>query len=307
MFSKFRKKKPPVEIETISHGLRSTILNFMGTRGIPTMPNSAQRAFALTVDPNATATDFIEVIESDESLSARILKISNSVYFDRGTPSQTIEESVNKIGLNELRCLLNANSLPELLPSSNPIRPQLWANDIAAAIISRKIAAMKCPALQGLAFLGGLMHDIGKLLILQRLDSEYSEILHIVKTSTYDFCTAEQETLAFNHCEVGQLIAEKWNFTPELIEIIRDHHTDWSKLPKKTPYPSLTEIVKAADLIAHSLGIGHGSGFSKFKEHCELQLDTALKTIGIPTTQKESFLVSCKKDFEEESELYLNS
>ena len=63
------------------------------------MPGAAQKAFQLATDPNAEARDFIEVIESDEALSARVIKIANSVYFDRGNKSATIEASVTVIGI----------------------------------------------------------------------------------------------------------------------------------------------------------------------------------------------------------------
>mgnify|MGYP002075668784 CR=1 FL=1 len=307
MFSKLFKNKQVEEVPQLSPGIRESMMTFLGTRGIPPMPNSAQKAFKLTVDPNATATDFVEVIESDEALSARIVKISNSVYFDRGTPSRTIEESVNKIGLNELRCLLNANTLPELLPSANPLRAQLWLNDIATAIFARNIAAMKCPALQGTAFLGGLMHDIGKLLLLQRLDEDYAKIVKEVQLGEHNFCSAEEEHLPFNHCQLGQLLAEKWNFGPDLMTIIREHHEPWNKLnSNKTNHYLLTTVVKAADIIAHSLGIGHATGFASFRERNLENLDEALGNIGIPASQKKSFLERCHIDFESESEIYLS-
>lgn len=298
-----KKKEVKPELPTLSSGLRTTMNTFLGMKGIPAIPSSAQRTFSLAVDPNSTAKDFIEVIESDESLSARILRISNSVYFDRGTPSRNIEESVNKIGLNELRCILNANSLPELLPSNHPLRPQIWSNDIATAIIARTLSSSLAPALSGTAFLAGLMHDIGKLLLLQRTDGEYKKVTQLIQSGNYDFCAAEEEVMAFNHCELGQLIGEKWNFTPEIITVIREHHRPWSELPSTRPV-SIVAIVKAADLIAHALGIGHMTGFSKFRTRCDEQLDEAMTALGLPLNQKRSLLDQCLRTFEEESETY---
>jgi len=305
MFSKLLGKKEPKknELPTISPGLRSTMMTFLGNRGIPSMPSSAHRTFSLTVDPNATAKDFIDVIESDESMAARILKISNSVYFDRGTPSRDIEESVNKIGLNELRCILNANSLPELLPSNHSLRPQLWANDIATAIIARSIAGNLAPANVGTAFLAGLMHDIGKLLLLQRTDKEYGQVAALVKQDGRSFCSAEEEILAFNHCELGQVVGEKWNFTPDIITAIREHHNNWSDLSSSRPV-SITAIVKAANCISHALGIGHGACFNKLRMACDERVDEAFSAIGLPVNQRKSLLEQYLRTFEMESEIY---
>ena len=305
MFGLFSKKKAEAsELPQLSAGLRITMNTFLGVRGVPPLPASAQRSFRLAIDPNASARDFIEAIESDEGISARIIKISNSVYFDRGVPSRNIEESVNKIGLNELRCILNANSLPELLPSHNQFRSQIWINDLATAIISRNLASTLAPAEGNTAFLAGLMHDVGKLLLLQRDDAEYLIGVHLIKSGEHDFCRAEEEIFAFNHCELGQLMAEKWNFTPDIIAAIREHHKSWKDLPQKKGSISLTAIVKLADLIAHSLGLGHGMGFGGFKNRCDAQIDDGFKALGIPLNQKRSIIDRCLKAYEADSDMY---
>jgi putative nucleotidyltransferase with HDIG domain len=305
MFGLFSKKKSKAEeLPALSSGLRTTINTFLGVRGVPPLPASAQRSFRLAVDPNASARDFIEAIESDEGISARIIKISNSVYFDRGVPSRNIEESVNKIGLNELRCILNANSLPELLPSHNQFRAQIWINDLATAIISRSLASTLAPAETNTAFLCGLMHDIGKLLLLQRDDVEYQKAIQLVKTTDYDFCRAEEEIFAFNHCELGQLMAEKWNFTPDIIAAIREHHKPWTDLAQKKGSASLAAIVKLADLIAHSQGLGHSMGFTGFRNRCEKQIDEGFNAISLPLNQKKGVIERCIKAYENDSDMY---
>src|SRR5438105_4911837 len=102
-----RIKKSSDRVNKLSAAISESILRSVGAKGIPTMPGPAQKAFQLSTNPNAEARDFIDVIESDESLSARVLRIANSVFFDRGQQSKTIEESVTVIGIEELKCLLN--------------------------------------------------------------------------------------------------------------------------------------------------------------------------------------------------------
>ena len=142
-----KKKKPEAEgLESLSPAIREAILQAVGGRSIPSMPGAAQKAFELATDPNAEARDFVEVIKADESLSARIIKISNSVFFDRGHGgSKTIEDAVMVIGISELRGLLNAGALSDLFPSRHPARTQLWANDIATGIAARLLAQRLLP------------------------------------------------------------------------------------------------------------------------------------------------------------------
>ncbi len=299
------KGKPVPQVKLLSEAVSSSIYKVVGSNGIPTMPGAAQKAFKLATDPNAEARDFIEVIESDEALSARVIKIANSVYFDRGKSSQTIEDSVYVIGINELRCLLNATTLSEIFPSKQPVRAQLWANDIASAVIARSIAQQLCPAKAEVAFLGGLMHDIGKLLLLQRAGDDYQKAIRIVEQRGCDFRTAEQEVFAFDHTEVGQLIGEKWRFSQELIDIIRNHHCDWSQASKQRESAvDLALLVKAADSIAHALSLGHPRSFNKLTNLAENELENVWAFINVPPNERRSHLERFRKTFDLEYDLY---
>lgn len=291
---------------TLSSGVKSTILTFVGgIRAIPTMPANAQKAFEIATNPNAEARDFIEVIESDEALSARVLKIANSVYFDRGKKSETIEGCVNVIGINELRCLLNASSLAEVFPSKHPARAQFWANDIGTALIAKNLAQRFYPAKEGIAFLAGLMHDIGKLFLLQRASPEYEKVLQKSQSAEKSFCEVEEEAFAFNHTEVGQLIAEKWRFSPELIEVVRNHHRPWSDEDLNGAVPSLVAVIKAADTISHALGFGHPQGYSRVKNSHQEKLDEVWTILRIPPGEGKATLESFQRLFDTESNVYL--
>lgn len=300
LFGKSEKKPSLDEAHKLSAAVADSILNTVGAKNIPVMPGAAQKAFQLSTDPKAEARDFIEVIESDEALSARVLRIANSVYFDRGKPSKTIEESVLVIGMNELRCLLNSNTLSDIFPSSHPARTQLWANDVATALIARGLAQLLLPSKAEIAFLGGLMHDIGKLLLLQRAGDLYVKIVETVGREGVDFPAAEEREFVFDHTEVGYLIGERWNFTPELLAVIRNHHKPWSEVPKG----SIIGIVKGADIIAHALGLGHPKGYAKFKGSCEARLDEVWDNLSLPQGDKKDLLKRFEKAYEVEYDLY---
>lgn len=305
LFGKNKPRSAKPEIESLSSAVSSSIFGVVGSRAIPPMPGAAHKAFQLATDPNAEARDFIEIIECDEALSARVLKIANSVFFDRGKKSSTIEESVTVIGINELRSLLNANTLSDIFPSRHPARTQLWANDIATALTAKTLAARLIPGKAEAAFLGGLMHDIGKLLLLQRNSEDYTKIIRAVETEGLPFCVAEERIFPFDHTQVGQLIGEKWNFTPELIKIIRFHHAPWqSDSQTAQPGISLPALVKAADIIAHSLGLGHPRTFGKFRSFAESALGEVWDNLSVPALEQKELLGQCKRTFELEYDLY---
>lgn len=307
MFGKlFGKGKEKGERKTgrhkISFGLKTTIFNVVGLRSIPPMPGAAQTAFQLSTDPDAAARDFIDVIESDESLSARVMKIANSVYFDRGEGSKTIEHAVQVIGLQELKSLLNACSLTDIFPSRHSARQQLWVNDVATAITARTLAAKLLPGKEDFAFLAGLMHDIGKLLILQQAEVKYARVLTLVQQGV-PFSNAEEEVFAFNHSEVGTLVAEKWRFDEELIEAIQGHHERIDPAQAKGEL-NISQIIQISDLICHTCGFGHPNGWGKFQSLSEEQLKELWPITGLNSDELENFIDSIKETVETELELY---
>jgi putative nucleotidyltransferase with HDIG domain len=297
----------PKVLSPLSPAIAEAVALAIGAKGIPPMPSSAQRAFQLSTDPTAEVRDFVDVIESDEALSARVLKIANSVYFDRGKPSKTIEESVVVIGINELRDLLNATSLSEIFPCRNRARQELWSHDVATALTARMLAERLCPAKKDLVFLGGLMHDIGKLLLLQRVTPEYIKILDEVEKQGLSFCAAEEDLFVFNHTEVGQLIGEKWNFSPELIYMIRNHHNPPQANTQRQSYEddpsSLAGLVYAANRIAHALGLGLNKKFAKLKNQALEELPELLGSLGIEENQRD-FLNNVSKEYDLEHDIY---
>ncbi len=302
LFQKTKGVQDQPEAPKLSSAIAGSISNVVGKRSIPPMSRTAQRAFRLSIDPNASARDFVGVIESDEALSARVLKIANSVFFERGKKSETIEQCVTVIGVNELRNLLSATTLSDIFPSKHPARAQLWANDIATALAAKVIARRLSHPKSETAFLAGLMHDIGKLLLLQRVERDYSAIIERVGRTGRPFCEVEEEIFVFNHVEVGQFIAEHWNFAPDLIEAIRNHHQN-GKDYSGTDMP-LSRIVHAADASSHALGLGHRSGFGSLQNRAQEELEEIYGNFGFSPGEKKELLQEIQKAFEVEKELY---
>lgn len=294
------KPRPP----SLSPAIRDAIISVVGPRAIPAMPGAAQKAFALASNPRAEARDFVEVIELDEALAAKVIKIANSVFFDRGNKSSSIDEAVIVIGLNELRNLLNANALSDIFPSSHPARVQLWAHDIAVALVSKQLATRFLPRLSDTAFLAGLMHDIGKLLLLQRSTLSYEKVLRSVETQGLDFKDAEVEEFPFDHCQVGHLIAERWNFSEDLIEVLSSHH-DSDIITR--PGIGLATLVACADIIVHSLGLGLSAKYSRLRLRCQERLPAVWEKLGINSSESAAILENAKRNFEMEYDLYSGS
>ena len=291
------KRTPPA--------VANRLKNILGLRELESMPAQAARAFQLASDPKARSSDFVEVIESDEALSSRVIRIANSVYFFRGTTATDIEKAVANIGLDELRCLLSATMLRGMLQSKHKIRTQIWANSVSVAIGSRILASYTSEVSDSAAFLCGLVHDIGKLIIIRRNGSLYEKAVALASSGELSFVEAEEETFETNHVEVGQWVAEQWSF-PEVTKLaIVGHHKPWPTDPEHSGrHTSAAMIVRAADTMSHALGIGHPMGLKGFQQAAQEQLPNIYKMLGIQAETGESLLSNFKRQFDQESSLY---
>jgi|694.fasta_scaffold08705_11 putative nucleotidyltransferase with HDIG domain len=281
-------------------GMRQSIVSSLGSKAIPSMPKASHQAFQLATNPNADARDYIEVLETDEGLAARVLKIANSVFYDRGGGSKTIEQAVAVIGISELKGLLNASALSGIFPLRHPLRAQFWAHNIATALTARQVARQCCPSQTDQAFLGGMMHDVGKLLLLQQHTDIYQRVFRHGIAEGLESVVAESEEYPFNHTHVGLAIGEQWNFSPELVTIIKNHHDMWRDIEPK----SLVGIVKASSIIANSLGLGAGKDAFLLKRTYELMVPEAFEHLGMPKPQQAVLLREAELSFNSEFELY---
>jgi HD-like signal output (HDOD) protein len=289
-----------VQLPPLTDGVRQAIFTSLGVKSLPAMPHAAQQAFQLATKPNAEAHDYIEVIEADEGLSAKTLKIANSVFYDRGGGSRTIADAVNVIGIAELRNLLNASALMNVFPLRHPLRSQLWAHDIATALTARLIAKTIAPHLADSAFLAGLMHDIGKLLLLQRHTESYAKLLKEGLSAGLESPLAEVNEYPFDHTHVGQLIGEQWRFTKELTMAIRCHHNDWSTFSGI----SLAALIKASDILTHGLNLGAERDTALYRAVYEPLVEPTWEFLKISGALKATIAREAQRCFETEYELY---
>jgi putative nucleotidyltransferase with HDIG domain len=266
------------------------------------MPGAAHEAFRVATNPNAEARDFIDLLQGDEGLSSRVLKIANSVFYDRGGGSETIIDAVNVIGIAELRNLMNATVLAGLFPVKHYLRTELWGHNIATGITAKVLARELLPALVDQVFLAGLMHDVGKLLILQQHVENYERLVRRGITEGVESMLAESKVYPFDHAQVGQLIAEKWNFSIDLYKAIGDHHKPWADIRKG----SLTSIIKLSNLIAHTLGLGTTRDTVLYQRIYGPMLDEAWGYFSVTSRGQKRLLQEAELDFNAEFQNYEN-
>ncbi len=184
----------------------------------------------------------------------RILKIANSAYYGQSGKISTIRQAVVLLGLNTLRTILLGlsfrSTLLQMRGSSLDYR-LFWRHSLAVAAACRSLARMLRKGNVEEAFLAGLLHDLGKILLDQIQPFEASQSLRQAVAEQTFLCTAEQAVLGYDHAQIGGWAGELWNLPPALWDAIAVHHT---------PSPErkdglLSALVYSANLLAHSAKI----------------------------------------------------
>ena len=243
----------PVETRDKSEQLHNIILT---TRDLPAMPQVASKVLELSSDPNTSAFQLQQVIADDQAMTARILKIANSALYSCSRKIKTLTEAIVMLGFNSIRSLVvtsAARNLYNTKTSQTGLKERLlWEHSIGCAFACRILASETRPALTEEAFLAGLMHDIGKLVLNIQTPELFDQIVQVVYNENRSFCITEKEIIGFDHSEVGALLVNKWKLSPNLEEVIKNHHNNAALSPEAP----LLLYLDLGNKLCHKLGIG---------------------------------------------------
>lgn len=226
---------------------------------VPPFPKVAQRALSLLDDPMVSASKLNDVIALDAGLTATVLKASNSATYGRARQIDDLKQALAVLGNNRFRELVLASASAPFLGQGQRgyglSQGELWRHSVATALLAEQLARESGVTTKGgLLFTAGLLHDLGKSVLSQFVEAGADEILQLVKQERRTFIDAERTVLGVDHAELGARVAERWNFSPELVELIRYHH-DFTARPESKPLAALHLANVLCDLAESSNGI----------------------------------------------------
>jgi len=214
--------------------------------GLPTLPAYVFELNTLLGSKPVDLKRVSEVICTDPSLTAQMIRICNSAFLSLPTKVKSIEHAVVLLGTERLRTLVLTCSLLEYVGHSVASEDvqSFWQHSFLTATLSERLARDIHFAQPEQAYLGGLLHDIGALPILL-FSSSQAEQDHALAASQLWSEDTEHERQHFgtDHCEIGHWIGVSWNFPSTLLEVMVKHHTPAEAVED----PRLVGIVAAAD------------------------------------------------------------
>lgn len=200
-----------------------------GVAGLVSLPEVVVRINALVDDPKSSAEDIGRAVQQDPALTARMLKLANSAMFGMQRQVDTVSRAVAVLGTRQVRDLtlgLAAARAFDGIPNSLVSMGSFWHHSVLAAICGR-LVAQECPrARPDSAFVAGLLHDVGQLVLFNKMPEQSRDalLMTIDLPGEPDLHVCEKHLLGFDHADVGGALARHWRLPQSLQECIEFHH-----------------------------------------------------------------------------------
>lgn len=223
---------------------------------LPALPQVVMKLQELIVDDNSNAKKIADIIETDQAIVTKVLKLANSAYYGMSGKISSIQHASILLGYKTLSEIVTAAGaeaiLGRKLPGYGYDAKDLWEHSLAVAVGSKAIAAMKNPAVVNDAYTAGLIHDIGKIILDSCVLERKEEIESFMEKDEKTFLEAETHFFDFHHADIAFEVCKRWKFPESMATAIKSHHQ-----PSKSGSHDLSYILHAADYIARLSGIGY--------------------------------------------------
>lgn len=225
-------------------------------RDLPALPAVVLELIESLADEAFGAHDLAAKISSDPALAAKTLRLANSSFYGMSRQVTSITDATAILGFRTLRGVVVAAGIAGHFEGA--LCPGLdfkafWRHSFGTALCSAALAKV-LRLDEGLAFMLGLLHDIGRLALANGFPEAYGEVLDCQRLRDCPALEAERTVLGIDHAVVGGLIAEHWHFAPRVAQAIASHH---EPVTPGDGRPTFADLIHVADNVAHALDLSH--------------------------------------------------
>lgn len=216
---------------------------------LPAMPAVVAEVLELTEDPSSQMSDLSRIIQSDPALTAKILRVSNSSYYGMKQYVSTLKLALVILGVREIRNIVLGISVFETLRQHGAdvnTAGEIWAHSLRVAGIAKKLAEHMGFGLEGEEFICGLLHDIGKMVLLCQLGKEYAAVYKTHKANQQGLYEAELMEFGFTNADAAMALASRWNLPKSLTEALWYQYPDPDRRLQDASAPRLAAITRIA-------------------------------------------------------------
>ncbi len=231
---------------------RSSILNVLKSiKTMPPLPDIYIKIEKLNQNQWATIADFGKVLEFDPGITTRLLRMANSALFSFKRKIKSVKDAVSLMGTREIVSLVRIACITGNLKATPDIQghvKEIWKHSANCAIVAKmiyeKTDICKTPNLADELFIAGIIHDIGKIVLLKYFKDIYLSFLNNPDVSSYPKVSEEKNFIGVSHTEVGMRIADHWKLPESLRDVVTYHHD-----PMVKPDSDLVMIIHISDIV----------------------------------------------------------
>lgn len=223
-----------------------------GLRDLPALPLVVSELLASFDDPDVELGALAAKVANDQALAAKTLRLANSSFYGLQSKVRTISQAIAVLGFDSVRALVVGAGVIGSFPASSARDVDFdafWRHAIATALCARALGRHvgRNPEL---SFVAGLLHDLGRLVLVTRFPDHYAEVLARRKLDDCDLMQAERAVLGIDHAQVGRALAQQWHIPEQICRAIANHHH-----PMRQDDGELPAVVHVANVIAHGLDL----------------------------------------------------
>jgi len=268
-----------------------------GIRDLPALPSIVLDLISSFEREDVDITILAEKISRDQALAAKTLRLANSSFYGLPAKVKTVKQAIVVLGFDSARALAVASSVIDSLGDSGSRQIDVagfWRHSIAAALCAKSLARHAQLA-QDHAFIAGLLHDIGRLVLATRFPDQYAEVIDNCARTDATLAESEVRVLGVDHQRVGQMLAEAWKFPPVIQRAIGQHHA-----PATLDLGDVPGVVHVANAMVHALDLGG-------EEHVAVPhvLDSALDRLRLTEDNLRDVCRETEAQFEEACRLLM--
>ncbi len=221
--------------------------------GVRPFPMAAQRVLMAAKNPDAKVSEIARYLEGDPALATRVLKLVNSASYAPKIPCKTIHHAIVMLGLMNVGELATAAAVIDLVGDPTPASIEILTHTACVAAVSRRLAH-RCDVNPDEMFTIGLLHDIGKLMLLQSDCAAYLEMLENPDPDAAEgIALREREVFGFDHGVLAGHLLSEWRIPKPIPQVVAWHHRVARAYKEGGRVATMTHVLRLADRVVHLL------------------------------------------------------
>jgi putative nucleotidyltransferase with HDIG domain/PAS domain S-box-containing protein len=235
--------------------IESRLADAVNIGEIPVLPEVARIAISRTLSLEKSAEEIAKIIREDPSLTLKIMKLANSPLYARDKPVSNIKDAIILLGYKTIKSVILSVTIKDIFSNKESKRfnyQGFWIHSLAVAHLTEEIARILRHTSEEDAYAAGLLHDIGKVILLLTDEEDYIKSLGYIESERSSFKNAETKVFGLDHADIAEFLFKYWDIPGKLSVPVRDHHKEAaSVLAASSP---LSPMLKIANEIAHIAG-----------------------------------------------------